>query len=66
MARLSLALSLLIAAAVAARAQSARAAPGEQCYDVSWNTLMRSGKSYGGGMWGALKAAECVSAVRGR
>lgn len=50
-------LAFLICAAAAA-AGAAAAKPAETCYDVEWRTLLRTGKAYGGGTWGALKAVN--------
>lgn len=50
---------LLVALLVTLAAVSPRpvaAAPKPVCIDISWNTLARSGKTYGTGTWGLLKS----------
>lgn len=39
-------------------AAKAAPAPPRRCYDVSWTTLARSGRRYGGGVFGQLKARD--------
>ncbi|KAI8466873.1 MAG: hypothetical protein J3K34DRAFT_460669 [Monoraphidium minutum] len=42
----------------AAGGAAAAAVAGERCYDLAWTTLGRSGKKYGNGTFGALKAED--------